>query len=443
MYSEVLKPKRTPPTAPASNALHDQDNVVCGSLQIKPNYVEIRHRDVQKTNSMPHHYQRRSGEDLPNKYEEYVAEKREQHQQAPPPVYPERKQSLPAVPPLYFPRKKPANLEEAINELEAIYKSLGLTEPQEPKAEVTPTMPEMMPETAAPPKMRVPTPSDFEKFALAHADEYDDEDSPTGEPDLVRDDVAYRNLQLANLQHRSSERQPPFGIPVGPIVPAPQSDYLHVEPIRVIKKKKSTSPDIVKDDLAVRALRKDPPGPKSSFHYPMQKKQRATRTQSANIYNLIHRDAAKPSGGDLRSYMELTKSIERAGSMSNLQAEATNDIPATLDLLRKLKAQDEEMEAVQKKAHAIPFRHPQSGRSHCPSARALEYQGRAPPGTACGRARKSLTPNPFLEDALNKIAQDAQASSIKLSHELPELRRKALDYSRPTPTECRATETQR
>ncbi|XP_017157072.1 pneumococcal serine-rich repeat protein isoform X5 [Drosophila miranda] len=426
MYSEVLKPKRSPPTAPASNALHDQDNVVCGSLQIKPNYVEIRHRDVQKTNSMPHHYQRRSGEDLPNKYEEYVAEKREQHQQAPPPVYPERKQSLPAVAPLYFPRKKPANLEEAINELEAIYKSLGLTEPQEPKAEVTPTMPEMMPETAAPPKMRVPTPSDFEKFALAHADEYDDEDSPTGEPDLVRDDVAYRNLQLANLQHRSSERQPPFGIPVGPIVPAPQSDYLHVEPIRVIKKKKSTSPDIVKDDLAVRALRKDPPGPKSSFHYPMQKKQRATRTQSANIYNLIHRDAAKPSGGDLRSYMELTKSIERAGSMSNLQAEATNDIPATLDLLRKLKAQDEEMEAVQKKAHAIPFRHPSQGGAiaHLPERlNTKEEPSKAPPVAA---PRKSLTPEPLLEDALNKIAQDAQASSIKLSQELHELRREAL-----------------
>ncbi|BFF99000.1 pneumococcal serine-rich repeat protein [Drosophila madeirensis] len=424
MYSEVLKPKRTTAPAPAANPLPDQDTVVCGSLQIKPNYVEIRHRDVvHKTNSMPHHYQRRSGEDLPNKYEEYVAEKREQHQQAPPPVYPERKQSLPAAAPVYFPRKKPANLEEAINELEAIYKSLGLTEPQETKAEV-PEMTQM--ETPAAPKMRVPTPSDFEKFALAHADEYDDEDSPTGEPDPVRDDVAYRNLQLANLQHRSSERQPPFGIPVGPIVPAPQSDYLHVEPIRVIKKKKSTSPDIVKDDLAVRALRKDPPGPKSSFHYPMQKKQRATRTQSANIYNLIHRDAAKPSGGDLRSYMELTKSIERAGSMSNLQAEATSDIPATLDLLRKLKAQDEEMEAVQKKAHAIPFRHPSQGGAIAHLPERLITKEEAPKAPPVAAPRKSLTPEPHLDDALNKIAQDAQASSIKLSQELHELRREAL-----------------
>ncbi|KMY97099.1 serine-rich adhesin for platelets isoform X12 [Drosophila simulans] len=425
MYSEVQKPKRTaPPVNPSPN----QDNIVCGSLHIKPtqehgnqNYVEIRHRDVHKTNSMPHHYQnRRSGEDLPNKYEEYVAEKREQHQQAPPPVYPERKMSLtPAVappPPVYFPRKKPANLEEAINELEAIYKSLGLTEPAEPKQE---------PKLDISSKMRVPTPSDFEKFALAHADDYEDEDSPTGEPDPIRDDVAFRNLQLANLQHRPSEKQPPFGIPVGPIVPAPQSDYLHVEPVRV--KKKSGSPDIIKDDLAVRSLRKDPPGPKSSFVYPMQKKQRAIRTQSANIYNLIQRDAAKPSGGDLKSYMELTRNLERAGSMSNLQGEDgsnTKDVPATLDLLRKLKAQDEELDLA-RKHHPIPFRHPSQGGAiaQLPERLSKEETPKAAPVPA---PRKSLTPEPLLDDALNKIAQDAQASSIKLSQELHELRKEAL-----------------
>ncbi|XP_017070768.1 uncharacterized protein LOC108107685 isoform X5 [Drosophila eugracilis] len=424
MYSEVQKPKRNPPpTNPSPN----QDNIVCGSLHIKPtqergnqNFVEIRHRDVQKTNSMPHHYQnRRSGEDLPNKYEEYVAEKREQHQQAPPPVYPERKMSTPAVappPPVYFPRKKPANLEEAINELEAIYKSLGLTEPAEFKPE---------PKLDMVSKMRVPTPSDFEKFALAHADDYEDEDSPTGEPDPVRDDVAFRNLQLANLQHRSSEKQPPFGIPVGPIVPAPQSDYLHVEPVRV--KKKTGSPDIIKDDLAVRSLRKDPPGPKSSFVYPMQKKQRAIRTQSANIYNLIQRDAAKPSGGDLNSYIELSRNLERAGSMSNLQGDGgsdTKDVPATLDLLRKLKAQDEELDLA-RKHHPIPFRHPSQGGaiSQLPERLTKEDAPRTAPVPA---PRKSLSPEPMMDDALNKIAQDAQASSIKLSQELHELRKEAL-----------------
>ncbi|KAH8365971.1 hypothetical protein KR093_007770, partial [Drosophila rubida] len=430
MYSEVQKPKR-----PAA-----EHNVVCGSLHIKPgpeqsnlqqqqqNFVEIRN----KTNSMPRQYQRRSGEEhLPNKYDEYVAEKREQHQQAPAPVFPvqERKASAPAVmAPIYYPRKKPANLEEAINELEAIYKSLGLTEPPEPKAP---------PKAEA--KPRAPTPSDFEKFALAHADEYDDEDSPAGEPDPVRDDVAYRNLQLSNLQHRASEKQPPFGIPVGPIVPAPQSDYLHVEPVRAPRlpqqqqqqqqAKKSGSPDIVKDDLAVRALRKDPPGPKASFVYPMQKKQRATRTQSANIYNLIQRDAAKPSGGDLSSYMELTRSIERAGSLSNLapggeQQHNTSDVPATLDLLRKLKAQDEEQ--AKSKPH-IPFRHPSQGGAIAQLPERLGSEESASHKQAPVPApRKSLTPEPLLEDALNKIALDAQASSIKLTQELQELRKEAL-----------------
>ncbi|XP_032597057.1 uncharacterized protein LOC6558750 [Drosophila grimshawi] len=422
MYSEVQKPKRS---APAPAPAPEPDNVICGSLRIKPgehgsqNYVEIRHRDVHKTNSMPHHYQqRRSGEDLPNKYEEYVAEKREQHQQAPPAIFSERKNSLPA-PPIYLPRKKPANLEEAINELEAIYKSLGLTEP----AETVESKAELKKE----PKPRMPTPSDFEKFALAHADDYEDEDSPGGEPDPVRDDVAYRNLQLSNLQHRHADRQPPFGIPVGPIVPAPQSDYLHVEPVQQ-PKKKTGSPDIVKDDLAVRALRKDPPGPKSTYVYPVQsKKQRATRTQSANIYSLIQRAAAKPSGGDLGSYMELTRSIERAGSMSNLcgseEEEKKNDIPCTLDLLRKLKAQDEELA---KKPH-IPFRHPSLGGAIAQLPERLGQEETATPKLAPVPApRKSLTPEPLLEDALNKIAQDAQASSIKLTQELDELRKEAL-----------------
>ncbi|EDW78811.2 uncharacterized protein Dwil_GK12643 [Drosophila willistoni] len=426
MYSEVQKPKRMI----NNNNSSSQDNVICGSLHIKPNpndtnrsenYVEIRH----KTNSMPHQQQqqRRSGD----KYEEYIAEKREQHQQKQPSqqIYKERNQSLPTAAPIYFPRKKPANLEEAINELEAIYKSLGLTEPKEEQVGVVGIGVGVG--TVAEKPARIPTPSDFEKFALAHADDYDDDgDSPAGEPDPIRDDVAYRNLQLANLHNRSAvEKQLPFGIPLGPIVPAPQSDYLHVEGLPHVlkqKPKKSGSPDIVKDDLAVRALRKDPPGPKSTFNYPMQKKQRAIRTQSANIYNLIQRDAAKPSGGDLSSYMELSRNIERAGSMTNLQQ--TSDIPATLDLLRKLKAQEEELNMVKK----VPFRHPSLGGAiaQLPERLAKDEPSGKLPYQPVPAPRKSLTPEPILEDALNKIAQDAQASSIKLSHELNELRKEAL-----------------
>ncbi|XP_011290699.1 pneumococcal serine-rich repeat protein isoform X3 [Musca domestica] len=453
MYSEVYKPNKTktsPQPRAASPHPHqgqdEVDGVVCGSLRIKPaqdnsssNYVEIRNKDMPKSHSMPDHYHRRSGElsVAPNKYEEYVNERREQHQNAPQP--PQRKLvGVPNIPQLSFPRKKPANLEEAINELEAIYRSLGLTEP-----EATETVPGPITK-----KDRVPTPNDFEKYALAHADEYDDDDdSPTGEPDPIRDDVAYRNIKLANLQHKTVEKQPPFGIPIGPIVPASQTDYLHVKPNNQVEflKKDTKAPDVIKDDLAVRALRKDPLQPKERFQYPssvLPKKNRATRTQSANIYALIQRDAAKPSGGDLYSYMELTKSIDRSGSMSDLhkKGQEADDIPSTLKLLQSLKEQENEQNTVavcSKKSH-IPFRHPSQGGAICQLPQKLstgaeekktlvvQHQKPTP------KPRKSLTPEPQqgetnkMEEALNKIAQDAQESSIKLSQELQELRKEAL-----------------
>ncbi|XP_061391181.1 uncharacterized protein LOC133326568, partial [Musca vetustissima] len=457
MYSEVYKPNKTktPPqpraASPHPQPTHDQDEVdgvVCASLRIKPaqdsssNYVEIRNKDMPKSHSMPDHYHRRSGEMsvAPNKYEEYVNERKEQHQNAPQP--PQRKLvGLPNIPQLSFPRKKPANLEEAINELEAIYRSLGLTEP-----EATETTTTTVAATTATKKDRVPTPNDFEKYALAHADEYDDDDdSPTGEPDPIRDDVAYRNIKLANLQHKTVEKQPPFGIPIGPIVPAPQTDYLHVKPNQQKEylKKDTKAPDVIKDDLAVRALRKDPVQPKERFQYPnsvLPKKNRATRTQSANIYALIQRDAAKPSGGDLYSYMELTKSIDRSGSMSDLhkKTQETDDIPSTLKLLQNLKEQEKEQQNT-KKAH-IPFRHPSQGGAICQLPQKLSTapsEEKKPLVVVHHKPtpmpRKSLTPEPQhggettkMEEALNKIAQDAQESSIKLSQELQELRKEAL-----------------
>lgn len=448
VYSEVHKLHKKPTQASPQPGADELDSIVCGSLHIKSkpdsnsNFVEIRNKDYSKSSSVPNHYQRRSGEipNTPNKYDEYVAEKREQHHKPifTPPTPPQRKLSIPpsnvAELPIYFPRKKPANLEEAINELEAIYKSLGLTEEPEKVEKAEKTMKTVKTE-------RVPTPSEFEKYALAHAHEYDDEDSPTGEPDPIRDDVAYRNMQLANLQHKTVEKQPPFGIPVGPVVAAPQNDYLHVtsivEPIQSVN-----TPDIVKDDLAVRALRKDPPGAKDKFIYPyssFQKKNRATRTQSANIYNLIHRDAAKPSGGDLYSYLELTRSLERAGSMSDLHRDVgatAADVPTTLALLRNLKEQEQQQQQQQSTPQTkvtIPFRHPSQGGAICalpeklPSSAHKEEVHKPP----VPLPRKSLTPEPAaanaqMEDALNKIAMDAQEKSEKLTKELQELRKEAL-----------------
>ena len=51
-------------------------------------------------------------------------------------------------------------------------------------------------------------------------------DSDSAEPDLVEDDVAYRQRRQANSQ-TIADPQPPFGIPIGPLAAAPLSDYLH------------------------------------------------------------------------------------------------------------------------------------------------------------------------------------------------------------------------
>ncbi|XP_055843011.1 serine-rich adhesin for platelets isoform X8 [Episyrphus balteatus] len=429
MYSEVSKPKQKPATTDEVNS------VVSGKLLIKPskdsrnNYVEIRN-NANKSSSMPNHYQRRdlviptrgpkADSPTPNKYDEYVAEKRVRNildqtmKLAPDP--PQRKVvtkplALPPEPDVIM-RKKPTNLEDAINELEAIYKSLKLGD-------------ETLLDRAE--RRDIPTPTNFEKYAETHSEEFlddDDDDEPAGEPDLVRDDFAYRNIKHSNIAPKTAagEKQPPFGIPVGPIAISPRSDYLHVTPDKDCQKVRTGPfkyPDIVCDDLAVRTLRKDPPGQvKTHFAYPTGSKKRATRTQSANIYTLIQRNAAKPSGGDIDDFLELAKSLERAGSMSDIHKD-DDDIPSTLQLLRNLREQEHGSPKV------IPFRHPSQGGAICSLPEVLSKDTKPP----IPLPRKSLTPDPEkskMEEALNKIAKEARENSEKLTRDLMELRRGAL-----------------
>lgn len=139
------------------------------------------------------------------------------------------------------------------------------------------------------------------------------------EPDVIYDDVAYRQIRQANKSLRVAEPQPPFGIPLGPVTPASPSDYLHssVTPEQMDLRPllhPTKYPDLVRDDLAFRNLRKDagqlqlPPGPVNTdklddlLQYVPQstkslKKKRAVRSLSANIGQLIRMDAARPSGG--------------------------------------------------------------------------------------------------------------------------------------------------
>ncbi|XP_066584616.1 uncharacterized protein [Prorops nasuta] len=124
------------------------------------------------------------------------------------------------------------------------------------------------------------------------------------EPDVTLDDVVFRNISHANNTLKVIEPQPPFGIPLCPVVTATESDYLHTTPTQPELPRSSyipqCEPDVVKDDLAFRALRKDTliktdaskdlvnnkfEFRSSSFN---NKKKRAVRSLSANLYGLIN-----------------------------------------------------------------------------------------------------------------------------------------------------------
>lgn len=79
------------------------------------------------------------------------------------------------------------------------------------------------------------------------------------EPDTHVDDVQYRKIRHANA-NAISDPQSKFGIPKEEVLPCSERDYLHAVPDD--KKYRSTfnamrNPDLVKDDLAFRNLRKD------------------------------------------------------------------------------------------------------------------------------------------------------------------------------------------
>jgi hypothetical protein len=157
----------------------------------------------------------------------------------------------------------------------------------------------------------------FSKVSYLHAsplygrevNEYEVPNKSSKEPDITLDDVVYRNVKFANSSPKVVEPQPPFGIPLGPITPAANSDYLHAVPDNVYRPmfKPRKMPDLVKDDLAFRNLRKDqskepalPPlspddlknnnASEAKLDLNSLKKKRAVRSLSANIGSLINRD---------------------------------------------------------------------------------------------------------------------------------------------------------
>ncbi|CAG9794019.1 unnamed protein product [Diatraea saccharalis] len=262
-------------------------------------------------------------------------------------------------------RRKSTNLDDALNELEAIYNSLGLgdedlldraerrelmtpkfndqfndwngndddvqlrSQPTTPMRRVQrrSTLPDKLQDDMAFRRMNSLTkekPNYKEtqsqiSYMLAspvyvpYASD-DDKNSDKNEPDIVHDDVVYRNIKQTNNRLKTMDPQPPFGIPVGPVSPAPQSDYLHATPenkgrSRFIPRR---SPDLVSDDLAYRSLRKDNRhsslfngedynGHLNNNHsyveFPFTKdsaanlkKKRAVRSLSANIFTMIQKE---------------------------------------------------------------------------------------------------------------------------------------------------------
>ena len=129
------------------------------------------------------------------------------------------------------------------------------------------------------------------------------------EPNVTLDDVVFRNLQHANNTLKVLEPQPPFGIPLGPITGATESDYLHTKPSKPESRSiyvPRCEPDIVTDDLAFRNLRKDALINDKNNHDSdekhswekrpltfVAKKKRAVRSLSANLYSLINKNESQ------------------------------------------------------------------------------------------------------------------------------------------------------
>uniref|UniRef100_A0A0A9XKG8 Uncharacterized protein n=2 Tax=Lygus hesperus TaxID=30085 RepID=A0A0A9XKG8_LYGHE len=228
-------------------------------------------------NGLPHHS---SDPVIPKDWNE-VEEKMPAEEKKPP--APPRRQ------PSQEERKRQAHLEEALNELEAIYKKLeDLQDTPSEKNEEHRAEDDM----AYRKLNRRETSSQDIREILSQGGSYllisptlsppsIVPSSPNGiEPDVTYDDVVYRTVNHSNNSLKCLDPQPPFGIPLGPISPAPSSDYLHAKPNQ-FELKPPDEPDVVTDDLAFRNLRKD--------NQELRKK-KAVRSLSANLSNVIFRN---------------------------------------------------------------------------------------------------------------------------------------------------------
>lgn len=227
------------------------------------------------------------------------------------PKAPEEKPKTPPEPPIRRHSKielptitqSTSNLDEALNELESIYKSLKLSEDHStPVKQKPPKSPDRVADDMAVRRLTVKDAVDNKKLVQQsylqcspvlgatprHSPVPPAKAMSPAEPDITLDDVVYRNHRYANNALKTPDPQPPFGIPIGPVTPAANSDYLHVNPTEKLRNSflASKVPDIVKDDLAFRNLRKD----NLTANLPQSTKKRAVRSLSENLFNILQKE---------------------------------------------------------------------------------------------------------------------------------------------------------
>ncbi|XP_058123446.1 uncharacterized protein LOC131294581 [Anopheles ziemanni] len=372
-------------------------------------------------------------------------------------------------------KRKSANLEEAINELEAIYKSLKLSD-------------EDLLERAE--QRDLSTPTGFSQRARLYRYDGDvDEDRAKPEPDLQLDDLSYRSIKRANSSIKAPETQPPFGIPVGPIPPSPSTDYLTVQPPGKHNKPRflpQRSPDLVADDLAFRQLRKDKDllasieRPATVRHVPPaatasngggntssgSEDSRPKGSLSSTIYSQIQRDAAKPSGGNLEDYYKIelyAKSLREANSPNRNQRDQTR--PKEVSPAKDTGAKPKASSSVRPKSSTTPPKENRGAVFNLPST--LKSSSTSPPKSpkatdsagspSSSSAAATPTPRPRsgtepvivgakhkaeFEEILNAIALEAQCTSEKLGADLAELRRETQSVSSGTSLEAKPKQRQ-
>ncbi|XP_076313297.1 uncharacterized protein LOC143226342 isoform X2 [Tachypleus tridentatus] len=149
----------------------------------------------------------------------------------------------------------------------------------------------------------------------------------TKQPDIEHDDMSYRFFKMADAA-KVLDPPPPFGIPKDPVTQASASNYLQATPVDVQRTHCRTKriPDVVRDDVAFRNLRRDNQlrnkenipnmvfqevdgtfkGLKSTTECFGKKKHRAVRSLSANIAHVVEEEVMLP--------------FERAQSMTDIIA---------------------------------------------------------------------------------------------------------------------------